>query len=68
MTTTDTTRATELATRFAASKQAVTDGVLERRAIVNELLTFMTATEVADLLRITVARVGQIAAAGRRAK
>lgn len=65
MTTTQPARAAELAARFAASKQAIAAGAVERRAIVLELLTFMSTREVAETLRISRARVGQIAAGHR---
>lgn len=66
MTTMQTSRASELAARYIALKladeQAALDGADQRRAIVVELLELCgSARPVADLLGITVARVGKIA-------
>ena len=66
MTTTETQRADELAARFTASKEAIAAGVAERRAIVAELLTLMPAPKVAELLGISLARVGQIVGGVRK--
>jgi hypothetical protein len=65
MTMTQTSRASELAARYTALKlsdeQAAIEGARQRRAIVVELLElYGTARPVADLLGITVARVGKI--------
>lgn len=70
MQTIHTARAAELAYRFAVSKQTdeqlVITGATERRAIVEELLTLMAAPEVAELLGLSLSRVGQIVGGVRK--
>ena len=70
MTMTETQRAAKLAARFNASKarteQSERAEADERRLVVRELLTFMKAHEIAELLNISVTRVYQIVGGVRK--
>lgn len=65
-----TTRAAELAAQFAETKlddkQQLHTSAERRRQIVEEMLTFMPAPEVARTLGVTLARVGQIVGGVRK--
>lgn len=69
MTTDESIRASELARRFAESRQrgdaatqVVHDEARARRTIVAEMLTFMSHSEAARVLGVDRSRIGQMAA------